>query len=135
MGNEVALNPSVNAKRFGENLKKAMEKKNITADQLRRRIPVGSVQTVYKWMEGKSIPDHDTMCALIKILGVDYTDDLLQPEFHEQELTIGMMVPGMFWKSPARENEVEIPEDVRRYLIEDHLRKHPELLERLRGRF
>lgn len=44
-------------------------------------LSIGSVQAVYKWTEGKSIPEIGTLCGLSKILDVSI-EVLLEPDYH-----------------------------------------------------
>ena len=78
-----ALYPEVSTERFAENVKTRMKEQGISAAQLQRMIPVGTVQTVYKWLYGKSIPEYATLCALARIFDV-HVEELLEPRFHSE---------------------------------------------------
>ncbi|MCQ2497032.1 MAG: helix-turn-helix domain-containing protein [Lachnospiraceae bacterium] len=59
---------------IGENLKRLREANNLTVDQVREYLRLGSVQAVYKYEKGKCYPQADTMFALMELYGAQLSD-------------------------------------------------------------
>ncbi len=57
----------------GRNLRRLREQKNLTVEQVREYLRLGSVQAVYKYEAGVGYPQADTMLALMELyeVGVD----------------------------------------------------------------
>ncbi len=57
----------------GRNLRRLREQKNLTVEQVREYLRLGSVQAVYKYEAGVGYPQADTMLALMELYeaGVD----------------------------------------------------------------
>lgn len=60
---------SVNLTKTGNRISELMQQQGITAYQLSQKLSV-SVQAIYKWTHGRSLPDIDHMIDLCEILGV-----------------------------------------------------------------
>lgn len=60
----------------GTLLKSIMEEKGITAKDVKEYFNFSSVQSVYHWLEGKSLPTLDNIYGLSDLLGVP-VDELL----------------------------------------------------------
>lgn len=58
----------------GKNLKRLREAKNLSVDDVREYLRLGSVQAVYKYESGKSYPQADTMFALMELYGATVND-------------------------------------------------------------
>ncbi len=59
----------VNIVKTGKRISQLMQQQGITAYQLSQRLSI-SVQAIYKWTHGQSLPDIDHMIDLCEILGV-----------------------------------------------------------------
>jgi len=72
--------PEYDMKVIGQNLKRLREAKNLTVDQVREYLCLGSVQAVYKYERGKSYPQADTMFALMELYEADLKDIIYKYE-------------------------------------------------------
>ncbi|MDE7477028.1 MAG: helix-turn-helix domain-containing protein [Lachnospiraceae bacterium] len=63
-------------KRIGRNLRRLREAKNLTVDEVRKYLRLGSVQAVYKYETGKSYPPTDALFALMQLYEADLYDVL-----------------------------------------------------------
>ncbi|MCQ2524659.1 MAG: helix-turn-helix domain-containing protein [Lachnospiraceae bacterium] len=73
----------------GKNLKRLREAKNLSVDQVREYLCLGSVQAVYKYEKGRSYPQADTMFALMELYDAslndivrNYEEDEMSSSFH-----------------------------------------------------
>jgi transcriptional regulator with XRE-family HTH domain len=79
----------------GKNLKRLREAKNLSVDEVREYLCLGSVQAVYKYEEGKGYPQADTMFALMELYEADLFDIVCE---REEDLVSSSVV---FWKKSA----------------------------------
>ena len=63
-------------KSTAENIKKLMKKSQITPSQMQQVCGLGSLQAVYKWLEGKSVPTIDNLGIISNLLNV-LIDDIV----------------------------------------------------------
>ena len=66
--------PVYDMKMIGNNLKRLREAKNLSVDEVREYLRLGSVQAVYKYEKGKSYPQADTLFALMELYEADLYD-------------------------------------------------------------
>lgn len=59
---------------IGKNLKRLREKHQMTVEQLREYLCLGSVQAIYKYEAGVGYPQADTLLALMELYGVGVND-------------------------------------------------------------
>lgn len=52
---------------IGRNLRRLRERKNLTVEQVRQYLCLGSVQAIYKYETGVGYPQADTMLALMEL--------------------------------------------------------------------
>ncbi len=76
--------PSLDAELFGRKLRKACERRHVTAGELQRFLHLGSVQAVYMWFEGKRLPNLDNLYAISKYLHLSM-EELLEERGKEEE--------------------------------------------------
>lgn len=62
--------PLINVKETGINLRRIMDKRNLTVKDVQRYLGLGSVQSVYHWLNGISMPNIDNLYALSELLQV-----------------------------------------------------------------
>lgn len=62
--------PIINKKETGINLRRIMDKHNITVKQVKQYLGLESVQSVYHWLNGISMPSIDNLYALSELLMV-----------------------------------------------------------------
>ena len=58
-------------KSIGEKLRYYRKKCNFTAEEVREYLSLGSVQAIYKWENGVTIPAVDNFLALMELYGID----------------------------------------------------------------
>jgi hypothetical protein len=68
--------PIIDMKSTAENIKKLMKKSQITPSQMQQVCGLGSLQAVYKWLEGKSVPTIDNLGIISNLLNV-LIDDIV----------------------------------------------------------
>lgn len=59
---------------IGNNLKRLRELQNLSVEEVREYLRLGSVQAVYKYEAGKGYPPVDTMFALMELYGAELAD-------------------------------------------------------------
>ena len=62
--------PLINKRETGINLRRIMDMRGITAKDVQEYLGLGCVQSVYRWLEGKSMPTIDNLYALSELLQV-----------------------------------------------------------------
>ena len=65
---------------IGRNLRRLRKAKNLTVDEVREYLRLGSVQAVYKYERGSSYPQADTMFALMELYEANLYDIIGNPE-------------------------------------------------------
>jgi transcriptional regulator with XRE-family HTH domain len=66
--------PEYDMKVVGQNLKRLRVAKNLSVDDVRQYLQLGSVQAIYKYEKGKSYPQTDTMFALMELYDANLYD-------------------------------------------------------------
>ncbi len=67
----------LDAKRTGERIKELRKKNHLTVEQVSIHMGFESVQAIYKWQRGESLPTIDNLYALGKLLHTP-VDDILR---------------------------------------------------------
>lgn len=70
--------PEYDKELIGRNLKRCRLNKNLSVEQVREYLQIGSMQAVYKWEAGKGYPQTDTMFALMELYEIGLHDLLLE---------------------------------------------------------
>lgn len=70
MKNSYGNFPIIDLAGTGKNIKKLMSSKNLSAKDIQTFLNLGSVQAVYKWIWGNSLPTIDNFVALSKLFQV-----------------------------------------------------------------
>lgn len=78
--------PTINLKETGKNLRKIMKERGITVKEVQQYLGLGSVQSVYHWLNGLSLPTMDNLYALSVLFNLPL-DDLVCG--NKKELTKG----------------------------------------------
>lgn len=81
--------PEYDAKLIGRNLRRLRLAKDLSVDEVRRYLGVGSVQAVYKYEAGKSYPPADAMFALMQLYEADLYDILCGSENRPRITMVG----------------------------------------------
>lgn len=62
--------PAINKKKTGINLRKIMDKRNLTVRDVQKYLGLGSVQSVYHWLNGITMPTIDNLYALSELFQI-----------------------------------------------------------------
>lgn len=62
--------PLINKRETGINLRRIMDMHGITAKDIQQYLELGCVQSVYRWLNGQSMPTIDNLYALSEFLKV-----------------------------------------------------------------
>lgn len=54
----------------GQNILRLREAAGLSAKELQKKLMLASVQTIYHWQEGSSVPTIDNLIILAEVLGV-----------------------------------------------------------------
>ena len=68
--------PAIDKAGTGKRIKKYMDNLGLSVKEVRDYLQLGSVQSIYHWLEGKSLPSMDNLFALSILLEVT-VDDLI----------------------------------------------------------
>ena len=68
--------PVIDKKKTGVNLRRLMDKRDLSVKEVQEYLKLGSVQSVYHWLNGISLPTVDNLYALSQLLQVS-VDDML----------------------------------------------------------
>lgn len=66
--------PEYDKELIGKNLRRCRQAKGFSVEQVREYLCIGSIQAIYKWEEGKSYPQTDTMFALMELYEIGIQD-------------------------------------------------------------
>ena len=65
------VRPEYNFKTIGRNLKNLRRACNLTVEDVREYMQLGTVQAIYKWERGEGLPQADSLMALMHLYGAD----------------------------------------------------------------
>ena len=68
--------PTIDKKKTGIHLRKIMDERGLSVKDIQRYLGLGSVQSVYHWLNGLSIPSVDNLYALSELFQISM-DDML----------------------------------------------------------
>lgn len=97
--------PEYDKKLIGKNLRRCRQAKNLSVDEVREYLCIGSIQAIYKWEEGKSYPQTDTMFALMELYDIGL-QDLLYKEDVDVVCEIDLDVGHGFLKRRRKESQI-----------------------------
>lgn len=66
--------PVINKRETGIQLRRIMDKKNLSVKDVQQFLGLGSVQSVYHWLSGKSMPTIDNLYALSELFQMSIDD-------------------------------------------------------------
>lgn len=69
--------PEYDFKVIGKNLRKLRIRQHLTVEDVREYMQLGTVQAVYKWERGESLPQADSLLALMELYQVHSVDMLV----------------------------------------------------------
>lgn len=70
--------PEYDLLKTGEQIRKLRRERNITAEEVREYLQIGSVQAIYKWEKGRCFPQADNLMALAKLFDVNTSDIMVE---------------------------------------------------------
>lgn len=79
--------PEYSKKQIGKNLRRCRQAKQLSVEQVRQYLHLGSIQAIYKWEEGRSYPQTDTMFALMELYEIGLPE-LLRENEKEAEMKV-----------------------------------------------
>ena len=59
--------PVIDMNKTGQNIKTIMQEKNMTVKDIQEFLELGTPQSIYHWLEGKSMPTLDNLYALSEL--------------------------------------------------------------------
>lgn len=62
--------PTIDKKKTGLNLKRIMDKRGVTVKEVQDYLGLGSIQSIYHWLNGSSLPTIDNLYAMSELLQV-----------------------------------------------------------------
>lgn len=77
--------PTINKKETGVNLRRIMDMRGVKPKDIQEYLGFGCVQSVYRWLDGVSMPTVDNLYALSKMLQVPM-DQLFAEMLEEQKV-------------------------------------------------
>ncbi len=83
--------PEYDLKVVGQNLRRLRVAKNLSVDDVREYLCLGSVQAIYKYEKGKGYPQADTMFALMELYDANLYDIIKDHEEDGQSSSVHIM--------------------------------------------
>ena len=93
--------PVLDLKATGENIKKLRKKNDLTVEDISRFMGFESVQAVYKWQRGESLPTIDNLYALSWLFGTSIDNILVGNREEEDERSSSSVIPISFYDRRA----------------------------------
>ena len=62
--------PAIDKRKTGEQIRKYMDLRGLTVQDVKEYLSLGCVQSVYHWLDGQSAPNIDNLYALSELLRV-----------------------------------------------------------------
>ena len=81
--------PMIDKKATGINLRKIMDRCSITVKDIQEYLGLASVQSVYHWLNGISMPTVDNLYALSELFGVPI-DDMVCGNRQKRKAAVGV---------------------------------------------
>lgn len=78
--------PTLDIKATGERIKKLRTEHKLTVEEISAYMGFESVQAVYKWQSGKSLPTVDNLFALSRLFGVPIENILVEADPYKEGL-------------------------------------------------
>ena len=94
-------------KLIGRNLKRLREAKNLSVDEVRRYLCLGSVQAVYKYEKGQSYPQADTMFALMELYEASLNDIICNYEEKPKTPSLSLVNLDIISKGILRKQKIK----------------------------
>lgn len=79
----MTVRPEYDFKVIGRNLKKLRVASNLSIEEVREYMQLGTPQAVYKWERGDGLPQADSLLALLQLYNVSDFNTILKEESAE----------------------------------------------------
>lgn len=99
--------PEYDMKLIGKNLRCLRERKNLSVDEVRKYLCLGSVQAIYKYESGKNYPPADAMFALMELYGASVYDITREHDAKWYMPSVDLIFPDVVSFDQAREQQVD----------------------------
>ena len=76
--------PAIDQKATGRQIRIILKLRGFTVQDVKDRLMLGCVQSVYHWLDGQSLPSLDNLYALSKMLGVPMDRLIIGTEDYEK---------------------------------------------------
>ena len=71
---EITMFPTIDKESTGMNLKKLMDQRGLIVKDIQKYLHLGSVQSIYHWLNGTCLPSLDNLYALSQLFQVPMDD-------------------------------------------------------------
>ena len=76
--------PVIDKKKTGVKLRRLMDKQGLSVKDVQAYLKLGSVQSIYHWLNGISLPTVDNLYAISQYLGVSMDSLFVNPDKKEE---------------------------------------------------
>ena len=80
--------PVIDQKATGRQIRRFMKRRGFTVQDVKERLVLGCVQSVYHWLDGQSLPSLDNLYALSRMLGVPMDRLIIGMEDAEKTVSV-----------------------------------------------
>lgn len=110
--------PMINKRETGVNLRRIMDRQKMTVKDVQQSLELESIQSIYHWLNGISLPSIDNLYALSELFQLPM-DDLIcgnRPKIRRNRRFIGMnenirrwfSYYDLFWKMYTMKNQAQM---------------------------
>lgn len=77
--------PTINTKATGIRIRQLMDERGLTVKDIRRYLNLASVQSIYHWLNGQSMPTIDNLYALSALFGTSMDSMIVGSRRHSAQ--------------------------------------------------
>lgn len=92
--------PTINKKETGVNLRRIMDMRGVKPKDIQEYLGFGCVQSVYRWLDGVSMPTVDNLYAISKMLQVPILDKISEVANAGKMDEVAKMIPKAKYDTP-----------------------------------
>ena len=81
--------PTIDMKATGIRIRQLMDERRLTVKDIRRYLNLASVQSIYHWLNGQSMPTIDNLYALSALLGISIDSMIIGSRNHPVQTLTG----------------------------------------------
>lgn len=112
-GGRIYMYPIINKRETGVNLRRIMDRQQMTVKDVQQYLELGSIQSIYHWLNGISLPSIDNLYALSELFQLPMDDLICGNRPIIRRRFIGMdenirrwfSYYDLFWKMYAMKNQ------------------------------